>query len=132
MVNEEFKLIMFVQFLVSTSIMCFNLYLLAQKKFVSEIVESILYILCTLMQIYYYCWYGNEVKLKSLEVTDMIFGINWTSLNNNTTKILLMIMRRATIPVQFTSLYVVSVNLESFKALLKTSYSAYNLLQQTH
>ncbi|XP_043264937.1 uncharacterized protein LOC122404778 [Colletes gigas] len=132
MVNEEFKAIVFVQFLMSISVMCFNLYLLARKKFISEIVETVLYILCTLMQIYYYCWYGNEVKLKSLEVTDMIFGINWTSLNNNTVKILLMSMRRATIPIEFTSFYVVSVNLESFKALLKTSYSACNLLQQTH
>ncbi|XP_076179886.1 odorant receptor Or1-like [Ptiloglossa arizonensis] len=131
MVNDEFKMIVFIQFLTSTSTVCFDLYRLTQKNKSSEIVEILFYASCTLMQIFYYCWYGNEVKLKSLEVPDMVFDCNWASLSNKTKRILLMIMTRATMPVEFTSGYIVSVNVESFKALLKTSYSAYNLLQQT-
>ncbi|XP_076179888.1 odorant receptor 94a-like [Ptiloglossa arizonensis] len=129
MVNEEFKVIVFIQFATSTSTICFDLFRLTQRELGSEIVDVILYASCTLMQIFYYCWYGNEVKLKSLTVSNMVFESDWTTLNNKTKKILLMIMRRATVPIQFSSLYFVSVNLESFKTLLKTSYSAYNLFQ---
>ncbi|XP_076179887.1 odorant receptor 10-like [Ptiloglossa arizonensis] len=131
MVNDEFKVIVFIQFLTSTSTVCFDLYRLTQKNKGSEIVEILFYASCTLMQIFYYCWYGNEVKMKSLEVRDMVFESDWTSLNNKTKKILIMIMTRAAVPIEFTSLYLVSVNLESFKVLLKTSYSAYNLLQHS-
>ncbi|XP_076679569.1 uncharacterized protein LOC143374904 [Andrena cerasifolii] len=131
MVNEEFKTIMFVQFLTSTSTICFDLYRIMQKDSDSRLVDIAFYASCTLTQIFYYCWYGNEVKLKSLEIPDMIFASNWTSLSNSSKKILLMIMKRAMEPVEFTSYYLVSMCLESFKALLKTSYSAFNLLQQT-
>ncbi|XP_043264938.1 odorant receptor 94b-like [Colletes gigas] len=129
MVNEQFKLIVFVQFLTSTSTVCFDLYRLTQKELGSESVDILLYASVTLIQIYYYCWYGNEVKLKSLEVSGMVFESDWTYLNNKTKRTLLMIMRRATVPIEFTSLYLVTVNVETFKALLKTAYSAYNVLQ---
>ncbi|XP_043264941.1 odorant receptor 4-like [Colletes gigas] len=129
-VNREFKTIIFIQFLVSTSIMCIELYQLTQREMDTRYIVSVVYTSCALMQILYYCWYGNEVKLKSLEVTNMVMECNWTSLDNDDKKILLMIMKRAEKPVEFNSIYLVVLTLESFMALLKTSYSAYNLLQQ--
>ncbi|XP_076377254.1 uncharacterized protein LOC117223806 isoform X4 [Megalopta genalis] len=69
-------------------------------------------------------------RLQSLEVPDMIFESEWTSLSNNTKKILLMMMRRATVPIELSSLHIVTVNLETFKALIKMSYSVFSLLQR--
>ncbi|XP_076634650.1 uncharacterized protein LOC143348387 [Colletes latitarsis] len=129
MVNEQFEMIVFIQFLTSLSTVCFDLYRLTQKEIGSESVDILLFASVTFMQIYYYCWYGNEVKLKSLEVSGMVFESDWTYLNNKTKRTLLMIMRRATVPIEFTSLYLVTVNIETFKALLKSAYSAYNVLQ---
>ncbi|XP_053982820.1 uncharacterized protein LOC128878559 [Hylaeus volcanicus] len=132
MVNKAFRIIMCTQFLASTSVMCFNLYQLTQRQLVgARLIETMFYAFCMLMQILHYCWYGNEVKEKSLEIPNMIIESNWTSLDNNAKMTLLMIMKRATVPIEFTSIHVVSMNLESFTALLKTSYSAYNLLQQS-
>ncbi|XP_076227623.1 odorant receptor 46a-like [Nomia melanderi] len=105
--------------------------LLSESEFGTESTDMILYVSCTLLQIYYYCWHGNEVKLKSSQVPDMIFESDWTRFSNNAKKILLVMMNRATVPIEFTSLYLVTINLESFKALVKTSYSVFNLLQQT-
>ncbi|XP_076634636.1 odorant receptor 94b-like [Colletes latitarsis] len=119
------------QLLVSTSIVCFNLYRLTQSDLGSRMFETVFYGICMLTEIFYYCWYGNEVKLKSLEVSNMIMEGDWTSLNVKSKKILLMIMRRATMPIEFKSIHVVSMDLESFMMLLKTSYSAYNMLQQS-
>ncbi|XP_076377263.1 odorant receptor 4-like isoform X1 [Megalopta genalis] len=131
MVNDEFKSVTFVQFLVSTAILCFDLYQLTQTELDTDLADTVLYASCTLMQIFYFCWFGNEVKLKSLEVPDMIFESEWTSLSDKTKKILLLMMRRGMVPIEFTSLHIVSVNLETFKVMVKTSYSVFNLLQQS-
>ncbi|XP_076634680.1 odorant receptor 10-like [Colletes latitarsis] len=130
MVNKEFKTMVLIQFLVSISMFCFDLYLLTQIEVGSKFMEMMLFAMCTLMQILYYCWYGNEIKLKSLEVPNMVIESNWTSLDNDAKKILLMIMKRATKPIEFSSAHLVSMNLETFKTILKTSYSAMSVLQQ--
>ncbi|XP_076755976.1 odorant receptor 94b-like [Xylocopa sonorina] len=130
-VNREFSVIMFSQFCVSSFTVCFNFYRMSQVTMISLMVETVLYAACMLTEILYYCWYSNEVKLKSLELSDVIFRSDWTSWDTRATKILLTIMNRATKPIEFTSIYLVSLNLDSFMALMKTSYSMFNLLQQT-
>ncbi|XP_076644364.1 uncharacterized protein LOC143354257 [Halictus rubicundus] len=129
--NEDFRAVLFVQFFGSTAIICFSLFRITQSEIGERMFEIVFYALIFLMQLFFYCWYGNEVKLKSLEIADLIFASNWTGMSTNTKKTLLMIMLRATFPIEFTSCYVVSVNLESFMSVIKTSYSTYNLLQES-
>lgn len=136
--NDAFQSIMFFQFCTSLSMICFNFYRIMQIEMDSRYIGTILYMACSLMQIFYYCWFSNEVKLKvrycqvkdtmtrynsfffsfflkqSLELSDMIFRSNWTSLNNNVQRAILLVMRRAMKPIEFTSIYIVSVNLDSF------------------
>ncbi|XP_076544269.1 uncharacterized protein LOC117603438 [Osmia lignaria lignaria] len=117
-------------FTVSTLVVCFTLYVLLMTNDVNvKFAKMIMYACAMLVQIFYFCWYGNEVKLKSNGISDVIFEIDWTQMNNDTKRILLMIMRRATYSIEFTSFHVVTLNLESFVNLLKTSYSAFNVLQ---
>lgn len=66
MVNEKFKMIIAVQFSISTLVMCSNLYQLAKTTLSAEYVPMIAYTLCMASQIFIYCWYGNEIKLKVL------------------------------------------------------------------
>ncbi|XP_053997918.1 odorant receptor 46a-like [Hylaeus anthracinus] len=132
MLNKTFKTTACIQFLMSASIVCFNLYRITQKDLGARLAETVFYAFCMIMEIFYYCWYGNEVRLKSLEIPDMIIRSDWINLDVGSRKILVMIMRRATVPIEFTSLHVVSMNLESFMALLKASFTACNVLQQTH
>ncbi|XP_011694238.1 PREDICTED: putative odorant receptor 85d [Wasmannia auropunctata] len=132
MVNERFKFTITIQFLVSTLVVCFNLYQMTQTSVLSaKYVQIILYMFCMLTQISFYCWYGNEVKLKSQQLVSNIFEMEWFTLDYRVQKNLLIIMKRSIIPIEFTSAYIISMNLQSFVSLLKTSYSAYNLLQQT-
>ncbi|XP_032682051.1 uncharacterized protein LOC116849226 [Odontomachus brunneus] len=56
--------------------------------------------------------------------------MEWTGLDNKIKKSLLIVMNRAMVPIEFTSAYLLNMNLDSFMGLLKTSYSAYNLLVQ--
>ncbi|CAL7950595.1 unnamed protein product [Xylocopa violacea] len=117
MVDNNFKMMTSIQFLISTGAVCFNLYRLSLLTFGSKFVETSCYTLCLLLQIFYYCWFGNEVKLKSLEVSDTVLKCDLTSLDEKSKKILLLIMRRALEPVQFTSLHVISMNIECFTSV---------------
>jgi len=46
-----------------------------------------------------------------------IYGIEWPALSNNNKKNLLLIMKRAMTPIEFTSAYIITMNLESFVAV---------------
>ncbi|XP_053989649.1 odorant receptor Or1-like isoform X1 [Hylaeus volcanicus] len=130
MVNEEFKTIMMMQFLVSTLALCSELYRLTQRKVDSQYIEIVTYATCVVMQLLFFCWYGNEVRLKSLEISDMIYESNWMSLDPDAKKILLTIMIRSTSPIEFSSAQIFSMNLNSFMTIMKMAYSAYNMLHR--
>ncbi|XP_011640456.1 odorant receptor 4-like [Pogonomyrmex barbatus] len=62
LVNEKFRLIITLQFIVSTLVVCVILYQLTKTD--ANIIQLGLYMSCMLIQIFLYCWYGNEVRLK--------------------------------------------------------------------
>ncbi|KAI4483691.1 hypothetical protein M0804_007951 [Polistes exclamans] len=131
-VNQIFGLIIFFQFFGSTLTVCFTLYQLTKISPASvEYAKMSLYMYCMLIQIYLYCWYGNLITLKSKELIDKIFGIDWTILNNSMKTSLLIMMNRTIKPISMVVIKIFSLNLDSFISIIKTAYSAYNLLQQT-
>ncbi|KAL6267824.1 hypothetical protein P5V15_000896 [Pogonomyrmex californicus] len=132
-VNRRFAKIIALQFAVSMLVVCANLYKLASIPSLminGSIITLILYTACMLSQIFLYCWFGNELKLKSTGVVNSIYHMNWQNLDKESRKDLLLIMRRSMIPIEFTSAVIITLNLESFVSLLKASYSAYNLLKR--
>lgn len=53
------------QFVVSTLVVCSNLYQMTKSTTLdASYFPLLLYMSCMLTQIFIYCWYGNEVKLK--------------------------------------------------------------------
>ncbi|XP_018374335.1 PREDICTED: odorant receptor 46a-like [Trachymyrmex cornetzi] len=129
-VNVKFTKIIGFQFLSSMMIMCSNLYQVAKATLNSDHISLIMFTCCMLTEIFIYCWFGNQVKLKSLELTDSIFQMNWPILDNSVKKSLLLIMKRAMIPIEISTVYILTMNLDSFVMFIKTSYSIYNLLTQ--
>ncbi|KAL0116278.1 hypothetical protein PUN28_011243 [Cardiocondyla obscurior] len=130
-INDKFRFTIASQFIMSTLVVCFTLYQLTRSTSTNaKYIQLALYMCSMLTQIFFFCWYGNEVKLKSRELVNYIFEMDWCTLDVNVKKALLLIMRRSTMPIEFTSAYIISMNLDSFVGLLKTSYSAYNILQQ--
>lgn len=52
--------------------------------------------------------------MQSRQLVDNVFEMEWFDLNEDAKKVLLLIMRRGTIPIEFTSASVISMNLDSF------------------
>ncbi|XP_012527647.2 odorant receptor 46a [Monomorium pharaonis] len=127
-INAKFSQIIGLQFITSTLIICSNLYQLSQSSLNTDSIGLIGFTCCMLTEIFIYCWFGHKIKSKSIQLVDSIFQIKWPMLNNSVKKSLLIIMKRTLVPIEFTTAHIISLNLDSFVTLLKTSYSAYNLL----
>ncbi|KAF3054552.1 Odorant receptor 008 [Nylanderia fulva] len=130
LINTRFSQIIGFQFMTSTLIICSNLFQLSKLSLSAESISLVVYTCCMLTQIFIYCWFGHKVKTKSVKLADMIYQMEWPILKNSIKKDLIMIIQRATIPIEFVSAHVISLNLNSFVSLLKLSYSVYNLLIQ--
>ncbi|KAL0116261.1 hypothetical protein PUN28_011238 [Cardiocondyla obscurior] len=130
MTNARCTTIISFQFVASTFLACSNLFHLSRITLNATFIILFAYTFCILIQIFIYCWFGNKIKLMSYHLVDDIFESDWVMLNNKTKKGLLIIMMRAMKPIEFISAHVINMNLNSFVALIRTSYSIYNLLVQ--
>lgn len=72
LLNKKFRFTISFQFLVSTLVVCFTLYQLTKTS--GKFVELGMYMSCMLTQIFLYCWYGNEVKLKVCAFENFMFS----------------------------------------------------------
>ena len=66
LLNKKFRFTITFQFIVSTLVVCFTLYQLTKTS--GKFVELGMYMSCMLTQIFLYCWYANEVKLKVIYI----------------------------------------------------------------
>ncbi|XP_071644593.1 odorant receptor 94b-like [Temnothorax longispinosus] len=130
-INAVFTIMIFVQFTISSTVLCLSIYKMLTKNLLSlEFAWSSSYLGCMLMQIYLYCWFGNEVTLKSTEIESAVYEMDWPMLPADLMKTLLMIITRAKRPIKITSGHIVTLSNESFVKIIKISYSAYNVLIQ--
>ncbi|GAB1863872.1 Odorant receptor [Camponotus japonicus] len=132
-VNAAFTMMIFVQFSLISLVLCMSVYKLSTMTslFTFEFAYTFSYLCSMLMQIFLYCWYGNEVSLKSIDVSTAIYEMDFTTLRVRVMKDLMIIMMRASKPVKISSGYIVTLSTESFMSILKLSYSAYNFLKDS-
>nr|UEN71225.1 olfactory receptor 42 [Gregopimpla kuwanae] len=130
--NEIFSFVIFLQYTVSTIVLCVSVFGLSKTKLFSpEFFAIFMYLACMSLQIFMFCLYGYEVTLESLNIGDAIYEMNWSTLGITAQRSLVMIMLRSLRPIEFTSVHIVKLNIESFNSLVKLSYSAFNVLQQS-
>nr|QNL14986.1 olfactory receptor 42 [Aulacocentrum confusum] len=129
--NDIFSFVIFLQFSLTVMILTVTIQTMSKLSILSlKFLYTFLYFSCILGEIFFFCWYGNEVTLESLDIVKAISNGDWQSYTLNTQKCLVIFMARAFTPIVFTSGHVVTLTLVSFNSLLKMSYSAYNLLSQ--
>ncbi|KYQ48595.1 Putative odorant receptor 92a [Trachymyrmex zeteki] len=114
-VNAVFTLMIFIQFTISSTVLCLSIYKMLTKNLLSlEFAWSSSYLGCMLMQIYLYCWFGNEVTLKSTEIGSAVYEMEWPMLPVDLMKTLLVIITRSKRPIKITSGYMITLSNDSF------------------
>ncbi|XP_077282434.1 odorant receptor 13a-like isoform X2 [Temnothorax americanus] len=130
MINDVYRQVIFIQFFISILVLCSVVYYLSSHLTLTDLATMIVFTFCMFLQIFFYCWAGNEVMLKSTGLSEVVYHMDWMLMTVSEQKNLLMIMKRSAKPVKLTSSFLVTLSLESYGNLLKASFSAFNVLQQ--
>ncbi|KAI7815069.1 Odorant receptor Or10a [Rhyzopertha dominica] len=121
------------QFLASVFAICNAGFELVHADLLSlEFPMIALFFMCIVMQLAMYCWFGNEVILKSDEITRACYESNWEDFDASTKRTLLIIMERAKRPIILTAAKFSVLSLTSFASVMRSSYSYFALMQQLY
>ncbi|XP_067207481.1 odorant receptor 82a-like isoform X2 [Linepithema humile] len=118
-------------FFFSMIIVCTSIFLISKKKLLSlDFLFMFMYLSGVMLQIFFYCWYGNELELKSKNITSAIYSSDWTMATPRERKLLIFVMINSQKGIMFSYHGLFALSLQTFTWICRTSYSAYNLLQQ--
>ncbi|XP_043503444.1 uncharacterized protein LOC122524980 [Polistes fuscatus] len=99
-----------------------------QELLVFQICFLTLYISYILLQIYLYCYIGEELVSKGTEMAYAAYNCNWYNLSPNDARCLIIIMSRAQISSRITAGKFCSFNHVLFSNILKTSMGYLSVL----
>ncbi|XP_032662641.1 odorant receptor 46a-like [Odontomachus brunneus] len=117
-------------FFFSLIIFCTSIFLITKTKlFSAEFFSLLLYFSGIMLQIFFYCWYGNELELKSRRIANAIYFSDWTMATPRERRSLVLIMINSQKGFVFSYHGLFTLCLDTFTWIFKTSYSAFNLLQ---
>ncbi|KAJ3663646.1 hypothetical protein Zmor_007886 [Zophobas morio] len=131
--NRFLNWILFVQFFVFAfciGITLFQLTLVVPMS--NEFFSLLSYGVAITMQIFMYCWFGNEIEVKSSNIPYAAFECQWTDFSEKIKKKLLFFTLVSQKPVRFSAINLFYLNLDTFLRILKTSYSYFALLHQVN
>nr|QRF70978.1 odorant receptor [Semiothisa cinerearia] len=128
-VESTFGEAMVVQFLVMAWVICMTVYKMVGLSITSaEFVPMTVYLSCMLAQLFIYCYFGTQLKYESELVTQSIYSSDWLVLSPQFRRQLLVMMQVSSRPLLPRIAYVVPMSLETYIAVLKSSYTLFTFL----
>ncbi|XP_063925970.1 odorant receptor 42a-like [Zophobas morio] len=95
----------------------------------NEFYSLVSYILAITLQIFMYCWFGEEVQAKSSKLSYAVFESDWMDLSEEIKKKLLFFGMHLK-PVRISALNVFYLSLDTYMGIMKTAWSYFALLYQ--
>ncbi|KYN30164.1 Odorant receptor 46a, isoform A [Trachymyrmex cornetzi] len=85
------------------------------KKLLSfEFFSMFMYLNGMLLQLFYYCWYGNELELKSKDIATAVYSCDWTMVTPRERRSLMLIMISSQKGIMFSYHGVFALSLNTF------------------
>ncbi|RZB39582.1 7tm 6 domain containing protein [Asbolus verrucosus] len=131
--NEFYNWLLFVQFFVggiSIGLAMFELTVVV--PFSSEFYSHVSYANAIIVEVFMYCWFGNDIQFKSSKLPYAVFESNWTGLSESVKKNLIIFVLRLQRSLQISAFGLFYLNLETFVRILRTSWSYFALLRQVN
>ncbi|XP_043505706.1 odorant receptor 46a-like [Polistes fuscatus] len=112
-----------VLFLFSLITLCTTIFQMSKKNPLTlEFLSFVLYTGSMMFQIFCYCWYGNELRLKNEGISDAIYNSKWIMLTPNNRRNLQLLMRVSQKELTLTYHRIFSLNLDVFTWKTKDSF----------
>nr|WKF45445.1 olfactory receptor 43 [Heliothis virescens] len=121
------------QFAVSVVIICVTAYQLAMELNNSNWFRSIpmvAYLLCMTLEVFLYCYQGNELLEESSEIAGAAYECPWYQCSVRVRRTLLIVMVRTRRALRLTAGGITTLSLACFTAIIKASYTFFTVLQQ--
>nr|AWT23255.1 OR1 [Hycleus cichorii]AWT23256.1 OR6 [Hycleus cichorii] len=98
-----------------------------------QFINLLFYFTAMLVQLWMYCWFGNEIILKSIQVGDACYNSKWYELDSKLIKnYVFLIMERCKRPIAISVYGLATLSLTSYVSILNWSYSYYALLRRLY
>ncbi|CAH2096547.1 unnamed protein product [Euphydryas editha] len=126
-----FTVPIFIQFSVSMIIICVTAYQLAfETTHLVRIVSMVTYLVVMMLQVFLYCYQGNELVNESEGVSSAAYECPWYACSVPIRRSLLMVMIRTRRAARLTAAGITELSLSTFMSLIKASYTFFTVLQQ--
>ncbi|KAF2896167.1 hypothetical protein ILUMI_10008, partial [Ignelater luminosus] len=113
-VENIFTMGLFAQFIASVIVICNTLFHFVLISISSQLFMLTNYLIIILVQLFIYCWYGNEIIFKSVQVREACYMTNWELSGNEVRKYLFLIMERSKRPLKITTMKYSVLSLTTF------------------
>nr|AYN64393.1 odorant receptor OR3 [Rhyacophila nubila] len=130
--EEVFSIGVTSQFVAGVVVICITAFQLTLVPWSLYYFSMVLYQTCMLVEIFLYCYHGNEIIVKSSMVLDAAYETSWYERGTNFRQILDIFMTRCRIPLQVNAIKIFSLSLTAFVSILRSSYSYFAVLQHMH
>ncbi|NP_001164399.1 odorant receptor 92 [Nasonia vitripennis] len=118
------------QYIVSSLVISTSVYQLSTNTTMDVVFfTNLLYLMCMLLEFFLYCWFGNELTVKSEDFGRKVFRTNWLALSTKSNKDIFVAMLRSSKPIIVSTGFFAVLSLESFMKIIKLSFSAFNVLR---
>ncbi|KAJ3648702.1 hypothetical protein Zmor_020484 [Zophobas morio] len=131
--NKFLNWIVFLQFFtsaVSIGLVMFELTII--PPFSSEFYSALSYGGALTVETFTYCWYGNELTLKSSNLAYAIFEAEWSMANVEVKRLIIFFMLRSQKEFTISPFNLFHLSLETFVKILKTGWSYFALVHSVN
>ncbi|RZC41867.1 7tm 6 domain containing protein, partial [Asbolus verrucosus] len=129
--NNCFNWIIFLQFFASSLSISLTLFQMTVViPLTNEFNSLFSFVSAMLVEIFIYCWFGNEVEIKSSNVPYALFESDWINVDKETKRNMIIFMLRCQKPLKISALNLFYLSLETFMRILRTAWSYFALLHQ--
>nr|AUF73009.1 odorant receptor [Anoplophora chinensis] len=100
--------------------------------FSGQFVILIVYFSAIMIELAMYCWVGNEIILKSLQIGDACYMSKWYEFSPRTNKILFLIMERSKRPLTISAYKFSVLSMSAYLKIIQCSYSYFTVLRRVY
>ncbi|XP_063925608.1 odorant receptor 4-like [Zophobas morio] len=131
--NSLFNMIILGQFATSTMALALTMFQLSLvDTFDAAAVVGVFYIVGLSMQLFLYCWFGNEVETKSSHIPYAVYSSQWVDVSLKVKNNLLILGGRCQRPLKITAINLFDLSLNTFVTILRSAWSYFAVLHSVN
>nr|XP_022909840.1 odorant receptor 67c-like [Onthophagus taurus] len=131
LIEKVFSFSILIQLMGSIIVICnTGFFLLIITPFSAQFFMLVVYFITMMSQLSLYCWFGNEIIIKSVEIGGACYLSKWYMCDNRVRKLLFITMERSKRPLEITACKFTNLSLITFSTIIRWSYSYFTLLQR--